>query len=626
MTTQTTQEAAFEPFRATVDARILDELPRFFPGSLDRMLAEILQNAHRAGASLVEVVFDDANRMLVIGDDGRGIEQPQIVLQAGCTGWDEGSVVEPAGVGFFSLLDDRLVESVIISSRDWELFLQPHDRDGREVRAELADVPMEKGTKLEITLAESARTAKGERLTAHRLRDELLPKARALYPFKLVQFDYEPEHPDGVTILSPPFKCDLAFNPPYGSVQWKATDFGVLEPVWEWAFVGRDELKAAMQRAAEGHPFATLAKAIVKDTSLRWFIDPNCGVRPVLPHRNALQPGEALNEAAHGIVHALVERILLDARVESGWWTDRIPDLPEAVHQWPLEGLYWARSAGLRRAVLEHLGWVYVDYTDLDEHLSLWRDYEDSLNVDATARSFHDRRALLVRSQALACSLNVHDVPAVWEPTLTVAVPEVEIRIENLRLGKGLIAACDSISVLSAGREPIQLKFLVTIEDEFDLPEFEMLGGRAIVFAGDSRALWREMQGFRRLTNAAFLYSYYVSHDEWYEWVDGTDVLESEIQDALIDSFIADFEQSRRGPQIAWHASADAAEHLREAQLVVQRAQRALKRRNMPKGFKGTTSLTALARDLKRAIALMSREARKWQTATGLADDSSDDG
>lgn len=134
------------------------------------------------------------------------------------------------------------------------------------------------------------------------------------------------------------------------------------------------------------------------------------------------------------------------------------------------------------------------------------------------------------------------------------------------------------------------------------------------------------MHGSRRLTNAAFLYSYHVGHAEWYEWVDGTDVLEGEIQDALLDGFIADFEPARRATQIAWHASAAAAQHLREAQFMVQRAQRALKRRNVPKGFNGATSLTALSRDLKRAIALMSREARKWQTATGLADDSSDDG
>src|SRR5512139_2751096 len=93
---------------ATIDQRLLGELPRFFRG-YSAMLRELYQNAHRAGATELHILLDSTFTRLVFDDNGVGCENPQQLLSAGTTGWDEDAIVEPAGMGFFSLLNPNLV-------------------------------------------------------------------------------------------------------------------------------------------------------------------------------------------------------------------------------------------------------------------------------------------------------------------------------------------------------------------------------------------------------------------------------------------------------------------------------------------------------------------------------------
>ncbi|MEM3486388.1 MAG: ATP-binding protein, partial [Candidatus Methanomethyliaceae archaeon] len=99
---------------ASISKRLLRELPRFF-SSFEGALGEIFQNALRAGATCVEVFWDEGRSVLTVVDDGGGIENADMLLTAGATGWTE--AIEPAGVGFFALLRPEWVRRVTYRSR-----------------------------------------------------------------------------------------------------------------------------------------------------------------------------------------------------------------------------------------------------------------------------------------------------------------------------------------------------------------------------------------------------------------------------------------------------------------------------------------------------------------------------
>src|SRR5687767_5089891 len=83
------------PFPPVIQARLSDrligELPRFFGGRLPAF-RELFQNAFRAGAKRVNITLE--GQVLVVEDDGAGCPDPQLLLAAGTTGWDESKVVE----------------------------------------------------------------------------------------------------------------------------------------------------------------------------------------------------------------------------------------------------------------------------------------------------------------------------------------------------------------------------------------------------------------------------------------------------------------------------------------------------------------------------------------------------
>ena len=61
-------------------------MTRLFTSTLGETLAELLQNARRAGASLIKIDTPGQGRVRV-RDDGRGIEQPGALLAFGARGW-----------------------------------------------------------------------------------------------------------------------------------------------------------------------------------------------------------------------------------------------------------------------------------------------------------------------------------------------------------------------------------------------------------------------------------------------------------------------------------------------------------------------------------------------------------
>lgn len=77
-------------------------------------IAEAMQNAQRAAATEVSMVFDD--RKITISDNGKGLSNPESLFTIAKTGWDEETQKneDPFGIGFFSSL--ALADTVEIYS------------------------------------------------------------------------------------------------------------------------------------------------------------------------------------------------------------------------------------------------------------------------------------------------------------------------------------------------------------------------------------------------------------------------------------------------------------------------------------------------------------------------------
>lgn len=84
---------------------------RLFNGTLRDVLAETMQNARRAGATRVDLRtrVTEGAKHLVIDDDGRGVDDPQLLVTLGGSGWggDIERAEDPAGMGLFALAGKR---------------------------------------------------------------------------------------------------------------------------------------------------------------------------------------------------------------------------------------------------------------------------------------------------------------------------------------------------------------------------------------------------------------------------------------------------------------------------------------------------------------------------------------
>ncbi|HET6843507.1 MAG TPA: ATP-binding protein [Candidatus Angelobacter sp.] len=93
-----------------VNAAILDKADRLFRNDDAGIWTELLQNARRAGATVLEISVEELTPAsgpcrIVVHDNGRGIENFQSLLTLGSSEWEAETQVreDPAGMGFFSL-------------------------------------------------------------------------------------------------------------------------------------------------------------------------------------------------------------------------------------------------------------------------------------------------------------------------------------------------------------------------------------------------------------------------------------------------------------------------------------------------------------------------------------------
>lgn len=104
-----------QTIEAKVSARILSKADRLFTNRLSQIFVELLQNARRAGASLVTVTTSpsptDSTSLITFTDNGSGIEDFNKLLHLGESGWDQAveRAEDPAGMGLFALLHTGVV-------------------------------------------------------------------------------------------------------------------------------------------------------------------------------------------------------------------------------------------------------------------------------------------------------------------------------------------------------------------------------------------------------------------------------------------------------------------------------------------------------------------------------------
>lgn len=143
-----------------VSQAAITKATRLFNGSIGDVLAELLQNARRAGATGVDIDLTDADgrRTLCVRDDGSGIADPRDVVTLGRSGWGEDLAgrEDPAGMGMFSLAG----RYVVIRSRpgeaqrDWQVAIEPADWEASAPIA-VEPVDMDPGTTILFELPDA---------------------------------------------------------------------------------------------------------------------------------------------------------------------------------------------------------------------------------------------------------------------------------------------------------------------------------------------------------------------------------------------------------------------------------------------------------------------------------------
>ncbi|MDL1894866.1 hypothetical protein FBQ82_01200 [Anaerolineae bacterium CFX7] len=407
--------------RPRVSPRVAMEAPRMF-SSFSRVVRELFQNAYRAGATRVDVRWNSASAILEIQDDGAGMDDPQILLDAGASGWDQAQIIEPAGLGFFALFNPAYVEWIEVTSRgagNWRMRLTP-DNIRRAVQDENAWIHVEPISETNDAHGLLVRLCVTERERRQVNRD-LLVEARAQYPYA-VQYTE-----DGKTIEVRPrtFSSDMnEIETTVGRVEWEipyGTGYHRGRACWEYVPFISNHLTAALGEAAQNHPQTALAE-IAANSLMIWHIEPACGVRPQLPERSELIQDDALRMAANVIVTSIVDDMLARAREDFRDAPARVESaqcVREPYGKWLERGKFTqVLLKCLDYALVEKFsGEVWIETVD-----------EDSWHPHLEATLIYSRTAQIIGNEHLAATLNFLGHEVAFEHD----APILEIRVSGL--------------------------------------------------------------------------------------------------------------------------------------------------------------------------------------------------
>lgn len=466
--------------RPRVSPRVAAEAPRMF-SSFSRVLRELFQNAFRAGATRVNVQWDSAASILEIEDDGAGIEDPQILLDAGASGWDQAQFVEPAGLGFFALFNPAYVEWIEATSRgagNWRMRLAPDDIR-RAVQDQDAWIHVEPiaATNGQHGLTIRLRVTERERRQVNR---DLLGEARAQYPYTVRYTE------DEKTMELEPRAFGFNLNvveTSVGRIEWEVP-YGVGYrsgcACWEYVPFFSHHLTKALEEAAQNHPLGALAEIAAHSLTM-WYIDPKCGVRPQLPERSELIDDDALRTAATVIVENIANDMLARAREDFRDAPARI----ESTHATQERFGKWLERGKFSHVLLKCLGYAFVEKHSGEVWIEMLD--EDSWRAHMNATHIYSRTAQIVGSERLAATLNFMGHEVAYEEG--APIPQIHIAGQRTDVEKcPFVALAQRIEIDGIGAVPFLIEEYVEDRDIFT----------RIVFAGDAEqcVAWFHRQEF----------------------------------------------------------------------------------------------------------------------------------
>lgn len=437
--------------RLGVDAqRLLQEFPSFFTGWSEAM-TELVQNAFRAGASRIEFASDVRDRSLLVRDNGPGVPDPEVLITAGSTGWS-GSVIEPAGLGFFALLgcSERLrIESRLGNREGWALEISNSAWHGGEIACQVLPANGNQGLTIKAVARQSA-VARRTGLSGLYPGDGF----RHYFPLEVRWTNTDasgimtvhdlpvPEWPT-VYLDSPPGRLFRAErNPGYLAVK----------PIWEYRLLNTD-CRVDLTRALYELPQGDLVVKALGGAEYLWVTAPCSGIRPKLPDRRELIENEAYFRAVGLLARALYDAFNIEGMRRRATTLGLKPILRQDDYERPgLGSSVWADGVAQpifgtvkNRLFLEAAGYVRTGYTDL----SSWgHEYEDDTKWPVHDRmDIYAREPLQLTDSALANALTQSGVPAVCKEDGISAT----VKTSGLKYVEGLrFAICGGIEVVDA--------------------------------------------------------------------------------------------------------------------------------------------------------------------------------
>lgn len=282
-----------------LDPHLLSALPHFFSGP-GAALRELFQNSHRAGATHLELHFDPATCHLRLRDNGVGCPDPQILLTAAQSGWGP-QVIDPAGLGVFSLLDPHLTRAITFQSHDWAMTLTP-DLLSAPHPVTVTPISPISGFQVDWHLA------------AEVLTPELIAHERAFLPL-YVTLDGRELPPPQLRGGRPeiPLACGqlvLHHDPNYRDIA-----------VWEGFPIPTGAMRVALARHLHREP---LAFALLAPVYLAFAPSPQSEIRPTLPDRTTLREDAAFEEAMQALAQVFLDQ---QAQIIAYAQAPELPDL-----------------------------------------------------------------------------------------------------------------------------------------------------------------------------------------------------------------------------------------------------------------------------------------------------------
>ena len=410
--------------------------------------------------------------------------------------------------------------------------------------------------------------------------------ARALYPFTLALTV------DGQAVVTvPPYRRwvpdEIIALDGVGALEWKcernlARDGN--EVVWDYHVFPALAFNGALNVVDQENSWVELMH---RQGVFRWFINPQCGVRPKLPDRADLIDDAHLLAAVRALTHAAAEHIQAKALADIATW----PDGMDAADTRTLttDHAPWLKQYGVADSVLRLAGWHNVRRDDY-VGMYFYRDGVDDLSYELPDESRWYRRVTQATSRAVAFTRTQMGQPTIHAPADdTPGVQRKQsLQVEKLRVHFKChhVALCSKITVDGIGELPYLLA-----EEGFDLEQDEV----AVQAAGPKRKNhWQETSQPCLLfagTTAQFS-PWFEKNADWvvpfialsqhhrdsiydYDWLASDESLkQEEVKSDVLAEVGVLAPRAARQARAEYYAATDVLEQLREMQTRLARIER----------------------------------------------------